>query len=100
MSGINLEDAYRVCPTVRELCHQWGNMDLQAVGYVMLARLERLQTHPEKVQEAMQAAEQLVNGFALAPKYSVWVKAALARLSIAQGNLEKASHSSSRAVSI
>ncbi len=67
-------------------------MDLQAVGYVMLARLEHLHAHPEKVQSAMQEAEQLVNSFDLAPKYSVWVKAALARLYIIQGNLEKANH--------
>ena len=88
----HLEDAFQYAQQCLTLCRQWGNMDLQAVGYVMLARLEHLQAHPEKVQEAMQAAEQLVNGFDLAPKYSVWVKSALARLSIAQGNLEKASH--------
>ena len=56
----------------------------------MLARLERLQGHPEKVQEAMQAAEQLLNGFNLAPKYSVWARSALAHLSILLENLEKA----------
>lgn len=87
----HLEDAFLFAQQCLTLCRQWGNMDLQAVGYVMLARLERLQAHPEKVQEAMQAAEQLVNGFDLAPKYSVWVKSALARLFIVQGNLEKAS---------
>jgi LuxR family maltose regulon positive regulatory protein len=87
----HLEDAFLFAQQCLTLCRQWGNMDLQAVGYIMLARLERLQAHPEKVQEAMQAAEQLVNGFDLAPKYSVWVKSALARLFIVQGNLEKAS---------
>jgi len=86
-----LEDAFQFAQQCLTLCRQWGNMDLQAVGYVMLARLEHLQARPEKVQEAMQAAEQLVNGFDLAPKYSVWVKSALGRLSIVQGNLEKAS---------
>ena len=87
----HLEEAFLFAQQCLTLCRQWGNMDLQAVGYVMLARLERLQDHPEKVQEAMQAAEQLVNGFDLAPEYSVWVKSALARLFIVQGNLEKAS---------
>jgi len=57
----------------------------------MLARLEHLQNHPGKVQEAMEAAEHLVYRFNLAPKYSIWVMSALARLSILQGNLEKAS---------
>ncbi len=88
----HLEDAYQFAQQCLALCRQWGNMDLQAVGYVMLARLELLQSHPEEVQEAMQAAEQLVNGFDLAPRYSIWVKSALARLSIVQRNLEKASH--------
>ena len=69
---------------------QWGNMDLQAVAHLMLARLEHLQAHPEKAQEAMGEAEQLVHRFDLAPRYSVWVKSALARLCVAQGNLEKA----------
>jgi len=88
----HLEDAFQFAQQCLTLCRQWGNMDLQAVGYVMLARLEHLRAHPEKVQEAMEAAEQLVDGFDLAPKYSVWVKSALARLYIVQGNLEKASH--------
>jgi LuxR family maltose regulon positive regulatory protein len=57
----------------------------------MLARLEHLQSHTDRAQEAIQAAEQLLNGFDLAPKYSMWVKSALARLSISLGNLEKAS---------
>ena len=87
----HLEEAFLFAQQCLTLCRQWGNMDLQAVGYVMLARLERLQAHPEKVQEAMQAAEQLVNEYDFAPKYSVWVKSALARLFIVQGNLEKAS---------
>jgi hypothetical protein len=67
----HLEEAFLFAQQCLTLCRQWVNMDLQAVGYVMVARIERLQGHPDKVQEAMQAAEQLVNGFCLAPKYSV-----------------------------
>ena len=88
----HLEDAFQYAHQSIKLCRQWGNMDLQAVGYVMLARLEHLQCHPDKAQEAMQAAEQIANGYDLAPKYSIWVKSSLACLSIVQGNLEKASH--------
>ena len=87
-----LDDAFQCAQQCLTLCRRWGNMDLQAVGYVMLARLEHLQAHPEKMRETMQAAEQIMNGFDLAPKYSVWVRSALGRLSIVQGNLEKASH--------
>jgi LuxR family maltose regulon positive regulatory protein len=86
------KDAFQFAQQCLSLCQQWGNVDLQAIGYVMLARLEHLQAHSEKAQEAMQTAEQLVNGFDLAPKNSVWVKSALARLFIVQGNLEKASY--------
>jgi LuxR family maltose regulon positive regulatory protein len=88
----HLEDAFQYAQQSLALCRQWGNMDLQAVSYAMLARLEHLRSHPVEVQGAMQAAEQLANGFDLAPRYSIWVKSALARLSINQGNLEKASH--------
>jgi LuxR family maltose regulon positive regulatory protein len=67
-------------------------MDLQAIGFAQLARIEHLHSYPEEAKVAAQAAEQLVNGYDLAPRYSIWVKSALARLSISQGNLEHASH--------
>ena len=88
----HLEDALQYAQQSFALCRQWGNMDLQAVGYAQLARIEHLHSHPEEAQVAAQAAEQLVNGYDLAPRYSIWVKSALARLLINQGNLENASH--------
>jgi LuxR family maltose regulon positive regulatory protein len=39
----------------------------------------------------MRVAEQLANDYDLAPRYSIWVKSSLARLWIAQGDLERAS---------
>ncbi len=87
-----LEDAFQAAEQSLTLCRQWGNMDLQAVGYALLARVEHLHAHPEEAEVAAQAAEQLVNGYDLAPRYSIWVKSALARLSITQGNLEHATH--------
>jgi LuxR family maltose regulon positive regulatory protein len=75
-----------------ELCRQWGNSDLQAVSYVMLARLEHVQSHPEQAQTAMQAAQLLVSEDRLSPRRADWVKSTLARLWIAQGNLERAAH--------
>ena len=74
------------------LCRQWENYDLLAVGYVMLARLEHVQGNPEKAQEAMRAAEQLASECRLSSRRSIWVKSALARLWLAQGNLERPSH--------
>jgi LuxR family maltose regulon positive regulatory protein len=88
----HLEAASQYTQRCIEICQQWGNSNLLATSYVMMAGLEHLQGHPDRAQEAMQAAEQLVNGHDLNPKYSVRVKSALALLSIVQGNPEKASH--------
>jgi LuxR family maltose regulon positive regulatory protein len=74
------------------LCRQWGNIDRQAIGCVMLAQLEHVQHHDEKGQEAARLAERLLNEHHLLPKHSVWVKYVLARLWIAQGDLKKASN--------
>jgi LuxR family maltose regulon positive regulatory protein len=86
-----LETATQQVHQCMALSRKWGNVDLQAVGSTMLARLEHAQNHSEKVLEAMHVAEKLANEHHLLPKYSSWVKYALARLWIAQGNLEKAS---------
>ena len=87
-----LENAFDNAQQSLNLCRQWGNMDLQAVGFAQLARLERVYSHPDELQAAAQAAEQLVNGYDLAPRYSNWVITVLARLLINQGNLEHAFH--------
>ena len=86
----NLETATEQARQCMSLCRKWGNVDLQAIGYVMLARLEHVQHHSESALEAMRFAEKLANEHHLLPKYSVSVKYALARLWIAKGNLEKA----------
>jgi ATP/maltotriose-dependent transcriptional regulator MalT len=73
------------------LCRQWGNCDLLAVGYVMSARLEHAQGNRDKAQEAMRAAEQLASEGRLSSRRSIWVKSALARLWMAQENLDRLS---------
>jgi len=87
-----LENAFEYAQQSLNLCRQWGNMDLQAVGFAQLARLEHNYSHPQEMQAASQAAEQLVNGYDLAPRYSLWVISVLARLLINQGDLERALH--------
>jgi LuxR family transcriptional regulator, maltose regulon positive regulatory protein len=74
------------------LCRQWENYDLLVVGYVMLARLEHVQGNPDQAQEAMRAAEQLASECRLSSRRSTWVETALARLWMAQGNLDRPSH--------
>jgi LuxR family maltose regulon positive regulatory protein len=56
----------------------------------MLARLEYAQHHPENVPDAMYMAERLADEHHLLPRYSIWVKCALARLWLAIGDLDKA----------
>jgi LuxR family maltose regulon positive regulatory protein len=73
------------------LCRRWGNIDQQATGYVILAWLEQVRQHPEKALEAVQIAENLAEEHQLLPRCSIWIKCALARLYLVQGNLEKVS---------
>ena len=73
------------------LCRQWGNIDLQAVAYVMLARLEHIQHHPGKAQEAIRSAKRLMQEHRLLPKYLAWITHALGKLWIEEGNLKEAS---------
>jgi len=87
-----LEAAAQYAHECVELCRQWRNFDLLAVGYLMLARLGHAQGHPEQARAAMQAAQQLASEDRLTPRRSIWVKSALACLWVVHGNLERASH--------
>ena len=75
-----------------ELCKQWGNVSHLAVGSLMLAQLEQVQGHPQAAMETMRIAERITSEHHLTPKYSSWLRYALARLWIALGDLEKASY--------
>jgi LuxR family maltose regulon positive regulatory protein len=87
-----LEAAAEYVQRCLELCRQWGSFELLAAGNVMLARLEHAQGHPEQVGAAMRAAQQLLSEQRLSPRWSIWVKAGLARLWLAQGNLERTAY--------
>src|SRR5512136_2743381 len=88
----HLEAATQYTHQCIALCRQWENYDLLAVSYVMLARLEHVQGNPSQAQEAMRAAEQLASECRLSSRRSTWVETALARLWIAQGNLDRPSY--------
>jgi LuxR family maltose regulon positive regulatory protein len=92
----HLEKAFHYAKQSLDLCRQWGNIDLQAVGYAQLARIEHIFSQPEEMHSAFRAAEGLLV-YDLAPRYSLWVKSVLARLHIDQGNLENAAHILQRA---
>ncbi len=73
------------------LCRQWGFETFQATGLTMLARLDQVQGNTLAAIENMVLADKLTREHHFAFKYAAWVKCALARLFITQGNLEKAS---------
>jgi LuxR family maltose regulon positive regulatory protein len=83
----HLEDAEKYVHQCIEFSRRWGSVEFLATGYVMLATLEQAQRNPEKAQEAMHAVEQLLSQYTFTPWRSIWIKSALARLWIAQGNL-------------
>jgi LuxR family maltose regulon positive regulatory protein len=75
-----------------QLCQQWGNFNLLAKSYVMLAWLEQARSNLEKAQEAIRAAELILGEQHLIPRQSNLVKLALAHWWITQGRLERASN--------
>jgi LuxR family maltose regulon positive regulatory protein len=86
----DLEAATRQAQQSLALCRQWGNIDLQTVSYVMLARLEHIQRHSEKTREAIRSAERLMQEHRLLPKHLAWINHARGKLWIERGELEKA----------
>ncbi len=50
-----LNDAEQYIQQCIDLCRKWGDTDLQAAAYAMLARLEQAQGNLEQAQEAMRS---------------------------------------------
>jgi LuxR family maltose regulon positive regulatory protein len=86
-----LEDANQYIHHCLDLCQQWGDIDQQAVAYAMLARLEQTRGKLEQSREAMRDAEQLAAESPVSPRRFMLVTTDLARVCLAQGNLEKPS---------
>jgi len=85
-----LEEASEYIQKSIRLSQRWGDLDLQTASYVVAALLEHANRNLERAQDAMQAAEQLAREHKLFPRWSIWIESSLARLWIAQGNLEDA----------
>lgn len=85
----DLHTAARYARQCVDLCRQSGNPEFAAVGHAVLARVERLQGHPDKAAEAMHTADALARENYSSPKWSTWVQCALARLWLAQGNFQR-----------
>ncbi len=86
-----LEAADQYTQRCIELCQQWGNFNLLAKSYVLLAWLEQARSNPLKAQEAMHFAELMTNEERLSPRRSHLLKLALAHWWVIQGSIERAS---------
>ena len=87
-----LEDAYANTRHCIELSQKWGDVNLKAGAYAMLARLEQVRSNLKESQEAARNALQLAEEHSLSTNRFIQVNSDLARLWLAQGNLEKVSH--------
>ncbi|MGE5264301.1 MAG: hypothetical protein ACM3S0_13040, partial [Acidobacteriota bacterium] len=85
----DLMSAARYARECVELCQESGHLESASVGHVVLAHLAQLQGHAAEAAEAMRAADELTCENVSSPKWSTWAQCALARLWLAQGNLEQ-----------
>ncbi len=73
------------------LCRPWGSRDMEAVGLVIQARLSAIRGNATAASGLMQEAEQLVTDYRLGPINTGWIRSALARLWLAQGEISRVS---------
>ena len=90
-----LDDAAKYARQAIELSGSWGSLEYQATGHVVVARLAHasvahVQGQSEEAREAMRVAEHLMREHQPTPWRSNCVMSGLARLWLAQGDLEKA----------
>jgi LuxR family maltose regulon positive regulatory protein len=86
-----LDDAEQNIRQCMELSRIWRDTGQQAYAYAIQARLEQARNNPEKAQEAIREAELLIGEHPLSPHWTIQVRADLARVWLAQGNLERPS---------
>ncbi len=86
-----LDDAEQNIHQCLDLSRIWGDIGQQAYAYAIQARLELARNNPEQAREAMREAELLTGERPLSPHWSIQVRSELARVWLAQGNLEKLS---------
>ena len=86
-----LDDAEQSIRQCVELSRIWGDTGQQAYAHAIQARLEQARNNPEKAQEAMREAELLIGEHPHSPHWAIQVRFDLARVWLAQGNLERPS---------
>ena len=85
-----MDDAARYARQAIELSGSWGSLEYQATGHVVLASLAHVQGRSDEAREAMRVAEHLMREHQPTPWRSDCVMSGLARLWVAQGDLERA----------
>jgi LuxR family maltose regulon positive regulatory protein len=72
------------------LCRHWGNGNLQAACFALIARIHRALGSIGRAQESAAAAEGWIGDHMHHPYWSMWVKTTLARFWLDEGKTEKA----------
>jgi LuxR family maltose regulon positive regulatory protein len=86
-----LDDAEQYIRQCMELSRIWGDIGQQVYAHAMQARIGQARNDPGKALEAIREAELLIAEHPHSPIWSIQVRADLARVWIAQGNLERLS---------
>ncbi len=86
-----LDDADQYFRQCIDLSRRWGDASLQTLAWAMLARLEHVHGNPAGALDAVRSAERLAGEQPLSPQRSIQVNYELARLWVAQGDLERVS---------
>ncbi len=86
----DLETARRDLAKGVELCAQWGQVDIQADGYIALARLQLAQADWEQAANTIQKADQLVHSTKPDPWITCWLDDCRLRLWLSVGDLAAA----------
>lgn len=71
------------------LCRPWGNRETEAVGLIIQARLSAIDGEVRAASRLTQDAEQLLTNYRLGPTNAAWIRLALARLWLAQGEIRR-----------
>jgi LuxR family transcriptional regulator, maltose regulon positive regulatory protein len=86
-----LEQSEHYAHQCLEVSQQWGNVEQQAIGIIMSAKLEQANGNIEKAQVMMRTADQLNRDNHLYIWNSIWIEAALDRFWLSLGSLERVS---------
>jgi LuxR family maltose regulon positive regulatory protein len=83
-----LDDAEQNIHQCMEQSRIWGDIGQLACAWAVQARLEQARNDPEKARESMREAERLIGERPHPPHWSILVRSDLARVLLAQGNLD------------